>query len=125
MMKFKDGLQNITIFRQNIKLRGWLANYYILIFTKRENCLLDMQSDGHLLADTRFEQFARRHSGSVKLGHRTLWTGCSRLMREKILFLTSGAPEPQLGPPLSLSLTRGPHLSSSSSSYSPLLFFHC
>ena len=34
-MKFKDGLQNITIFRQNIKLRGWLANYYILIFTKK------------------------------------------------------------------------------------------
>ena len=73
----------------------------------------------------RFEQFARRHSGSVKLGHRTPRTGCSRLRREKILFWTSSAPEPQMGPPLSLSLTRRPHLSSSSSSSSPLLFFHC
>ena len=72
-----------------------------------------------------FEQFARRHSGSVKLGHRTPRTGCSRLRREKVLFWTSGAPEPQLGPPLSLSLTRGPHLSSSSSSSPPLMFFHC
>ena len=69
-----------------------------------------------------FEQFARRHFGSVKLGHRTPRTDCSRLRREKILSWTSSAPEPQLGPPLSLSLTCGPHLSSSSSSSSlPLL----
>ena len=47
---------------------------------------------------SRFEQFARRHSGSLKLGHRTPWSGFSRLRREKILFWTSGAPEPQLGP---------------------------
>ena len=56
----------------------------------------------------RFEQFARRHSGSLKLCHRTPRPGFSRLRREKILFWTSGAPELQLGPPLSLSLTRGP-----------------
>ena len=49
---------------------------------KRDNCLLDIQSDGSLLADTRFEAFARRHSGSVKLGHRTPRNGCSRLRRE-------------------------------------------
>ena len=45
MMKFKDGLQNITIFTQNIKLRGWLANYYILIFTKNMCC---HSCQGHL-----------------------------------------------------------------------------
>ena len=45
-----------------------------------------------------FEQFARRHSGSLKLGHSTPRPNFSWLMREKILFWTSGAPEPQLGP---------------------------
>ena len=67
---------------------------------------------------TTLEHFTTRHSGSVKLGHKTPRTGCSRLRREKISFWTSSAPEPQLVPPLSLSLTRGPHLSSSSSSSS-------
>ena len=73
----------------------------------------------------RFEQFARRHSNSLKLEDRTPWPSFSRLRREKILFWTFGAPKPQLGPPLSLSLMRGPHRPSSSSSFSPLLFFYC
>ena len=39
------------------------------------------------------EHFARRHSGLVKLGHKTSWTGCSRLRREKISFWTFGVPK--------------------------------
>ena len=61
----------------------------------------------------RFEQFVRRHSGSVKLGHRILRIGCSRSRRENFV-LDIRCPSAIVGSaPLPLTDARAP----------PVIFF--
>ena len=47
-----------------------------------DNCVADIKVMIICWRTLRFEQFARRYSSSVKLGHRTPRTGCNRLRRE-------------------------------------------
>jgi len=65
-------------------------------YKTRGNCLADIKVMVVCSRTPSFDQFARRHSGSLKLGHRTSRPGFSRLRGEKISFWTSGAPEPYL-----------------------------